>query len=128
MIPVKGQVNIDHKPVANVIVYFWPDVSTKENFATRHGMGQTDAKGRFVLKCGRASGADGIEAGSYHVTFSRPVAPGGKAVSAYTKPEQRGTVESIPKPYNDHANPKNSPSTAIVSETQKDFVFELRAN
>jgi hypothetical protein len=126
MLPVKGQVMIEHKPAANVTVYFWPDASTKDNFATRHAMGQTDATGQFVLKCSRG-GLEGIEAGDYHVTFSKPISAEGRPIVGFEKPEQSGTIESIPRPYNDHANPKNSPSTASVSSGSQEFVFDLPA-
>jgi hypothetical protein len=124
MIPVKGQVTINHKPVADVTVYFWPDDSTRENFASRHAMGQTDAGGRFVLHCGRG-GVEGIEAGEYHVTFSRPISAEGRPITGFEKPEKTGTVDAIPRPYNDHSNPKNSPITATVSSSSKDFSFDL---
>jgi hypothetical protein len=126
MVPVKGQVTINHKPAADVTVYFWPDSSTRDNFATRHAMGQTDASGRFVLQCGRG-GVEGIEAGEYHVTFTRPVSPEGRPITGFEKPEKSGTTDSILRPYNDHANPKNSPVTATVSSSSNDFTFDLPA-
>jgi hypothetical protein len=136
MIPVKGQVMIDHKPMADVIVYFWPVVSTPETFGYRHSMGVTDGDGHFSLKCSR-DGLNGIEGGDYYVTFSKAVDPptpstGDNAKSHNARPgrkkvEKGRRVESIPLPYSDHAHPMNSPRKVTVSSTSREFTFDLPA-
>jgi hypothetical protein len=127
MIPVKGLVKIDHQAAAGVLVFFWPDVSTKDNFGFRHAVGITDSEGHFFLKCSR-DGLLGIEAGEYHVTFSKSVDPPGIKESDPLVDEKRKSnrrVESVPIPYSDHAHPKNSPSQVAVSSSNANFTFDL---
>src|SRR5262249_30230417 len=121
LVAVTGTVKIDGKPADKVLVNFWPADGGAKNFTTRHAVGISDAQGRFALFC--SGGAEGLEAGEYKVTLSRPVA-GGKAVqtSATIKAEGVGTVESIPARY---LKPADSPISASVSETNHDFVFEV---
>lgn len=106
--PVAGTVTIAGKPADNVRVYFWPE-SGASTQGTRLGMAITSADGRFEIASG--SGAPGLEAGSYRVTFSRPLARG-TSLPAADRPE--GAVESIPAPYCDHTTPGNSPIAVRV--------------
>jgi hypothetical protein len=132
VIPVSGIVKINHEPASGVLVFFWPDSSTKETFGYRHAVGISDDKGHYYLKCSR-DGLLGVEEGQYHVTFSKPVDPPSppKAEPGKDKDEREEKhrpsrrVESIPLPYSDHAHPKNSPSLVTVSRTGDRFDFDL---
>lgn len=122
LVPVTGLVKIDGKPARAVMVYFWPGDDAPENFPTRHAIGISDAQGRFKLQCS-AGGVDGIEAGTYRVTFSKPVARSGKEMtSPNVKPDELGAVESLPPKYTDK---DKTDQTATVSKESTDFVFEL---
>jgi len=121
MYQVTGLVTVNGKPADLVAVYFWPaDMTTRRNFMFRNATGTTDGQGRFALKSG--AGSDGIAAGEYKVTFSRPMIRG-KAVTAITrKSSATGAVESIPVQY---CEPDQTPVTATVSNKQQDFTFDV---
>lgn len=121
--PVTGTVKIDGKPTGAVQVRFSPADASADNIATRIGLGITDAQGKFSLIC--AGGTDGIEAGDYKVTFSRPVEQGRPVMTSATmKPEGARTIESIPPIY---LKPETTPVTATVPKGGKDFIFEVKA-
>jgi hypothetical protein len=120
---VTGVVTINGKPTEKVAVYFWPTDMKARNYSMyRNAVGITDAQGRFMLKSG--AGSEGIAAGDYKVTFSRPTVRG-KPVTAETKKSARtGAVESIPVQY---CEPDQTPVTATVSDKQRDFTFDVPA-
>jgi len=117
--PVSGEVKIAAKPAPGVRVFFAPGTLGEATPSTRIGFGVTDADGRFKINC--SSGEEGLERGTYHVTFSRPLARG-KSFGASERPD--GAVESVPPPYSDHKNPGNSPITASVPSSAS-LVLEL---
>lgn len=119
--PVTGEVKIAAKPAMGVRVFFAPATLADSTPSTRIGFGVTDAEGRYKINC--SSGEEGLERGTYHVTFSRPLAKG-KTFGASERPE--GAVESVPLPYSDHKNPGNSPVTASVPSSAA-LVFDIPA-
>jgi hypothetical protein len=121
MYQVTGTVTVNGKPADLVAVYFWPaDMTSRRNFMFRNATGTTDGQGKFALKSG--AGSEGIAAGDYKVTFSRPMVRG-KAVSATArKSSTTGATESIPVQY---CEPDQTPVTATVSDKHRDFTFDV---
>jgi len=121
IVPVTGAVSIDGKPTDKVLVNFYPADGSAHNFGSRHGIGITDAQGKFKLIC--SGGLEGLEAGKYKVTFSRPVVRGRAALAdANFKPEESGTVESIPKQY---TQPETTPESVTLASYGGDLQFAL---
>jgi len=117
--PVQGEVKIGGQPAAGVRVYFWPVQQLNNPPATRLGLGFTDSEGRFTVVCGL--GQDGLERGEYAVTFSRMQAQG-QSLGQFDRRDD--AVESVPMPYCDHDNPRNSPIRAKVDGITP-LVFEI---
>jgi hypothetical protein len=122
VVPVTGTVHVDGKPTEKVLVNFYPADSSPQHFGVRHAIGITDAQGKFKLIC--SGGLEGIAAGNYKVTFSRPVIRGRAALTdANAKPEESGTVESMPKNY---THPDTTPVSITIPKVGGDFVLEVK--
>lgn len=120
--PVTGTVNVDGKPTDKVLVNFYPADSSPQHFGVRHAIGITDAQGKFKLIC--SGGLEGVAAGDYKVTFSRPVIRGRAALAdANSKPEESGTVESMPK---DYTQPESTPVSVKVGKGGGDFSLDVK--
>jgi hypothetical protein len=118
---VTGLVTVNGKPADLVAVCFWPtDMTTRRNFMYRNATGTTDGQGRFALKSG--AGSEGIAAGEYKVTFSRPMVRGKAVTATIRKSSATGAVESIPVQF---CEPEQTPLTATVSDKQRDFTFDV---
>jgi hypothetical protein len=122
LVPVTGTVKLDGKPVGGVRVHFWPTDASSKTFVYQLALGITDTQGKFEL---HSSHGLGIAAGNYKVTFSRPLAAGGKTVNdPNRKPEEAGARESLPPHYTDQ---DKTQETATVSKESNDFVFNLKS-
>jgi hypothetical protein len=120
--PVTGTVTINGKPTGKVLVNVYPADGSAHNFGTRHAIGITDAQGKFKLIC--SGGMEGIEAGQYKVTFSRPMVRGQAALTdANSKPEDSGTVESIPK---DYTQVETTPVYLKIPKGGGDFTLDVK--
>lgn len=123
VVPVTGVVRVDGKLLDKVLVNFYPADETAKHFGVRHAIGITDAQGRFKLIC--SGGVEGIAAGQYKVTFSRPVVRGQAALTdANSKPEQSGTVESMPK---DYTQPQTTPVTVTIDKGGGELTLEVKS-
>jgi len=120
--PVSGTVTVNNKPTSKVLVNFYPADSSSHNFGTRHAIGISDADGKFKLIC--SGGLEGIEAGEYKVTFSRPMVRGQAALAdANSKPEESGTVESMPKQY---TQVETTPVSLKIPKGGGDFTLDVK--
>lgn len=99
LVPVKGCVTMDNKPIEGAMVVFSPRSSTTSGDGS---IGITDANGNYEATSG---GANGAAVGSYKIMISRLTDPTGKPVVATleTPPANLGAVESMPPKYADHA-------------------------
>ena len=118
LVPATGVVTVGGNPAAEVRVFFWPDPAPSQTPPSRLGTAITDAEGKFRIAC---ADGEGIEAGSYRVTFSRYTA-GSRIVKASERVE--GSTEGIPMPYSNHESPASSPATAAVNGSTE-FRFDL---
>lgn len=117
LVPVKGVVQLDGRPVADAVVRFHPVEVTKGN----GGFGLTDAAGRFSARVGQ--GPWGLYPGSYKVTLSRKSLPEGTPLDPKTPKEcedwQRAfdtAPETFPSLY---TSPETTPLQTVVSDGLK---------
>lgn len=114
----RGTVTIGGKPANHVRVYFHSSHASKDRRPSQVGMGITDSEGRFFITSG---GGEGVERGTYYVTFSRVTSEG----RVLTPEERRDDAsESIPLPFCNHDEPHTSGMTATV-DGQQEFTFSL---
>lgn len=115
--PVSGTVTVDGEAVQGVSVTFFPEGTTKGN----GGFGATDASGQFTLK--DRDQRDGVAEGTYRVLLTRLVKPDGSPIGGEEMAADVGAVNQLPEVYND---PKGSPLTATVGQTNEPFKFEIK--
>lgn len=98
LVPVKGVVRLDGKPIENVFVCFWA-LEPGDPSRTGYGLGVTDADGNVVIK--DLFGKEGIFPGKYKVTFSLWVNAQGVpiAVNAKVRDVYGGARDIMPKKY-----------------------------
>lgn len=97
LVPVKGCVTLDNKPLEGAVVIFSPQGANMADGA----VGTTDAQGNYEATAG---GATGAPVGPYKIMISRLVDPAGKTVIATldNPPANLGAIESMPGKYSDH--------------------------
>jgi len=100
LVPVKGIVTLDDKPLADATVAFHP--KTKEGF--QGAIGTTDASGKYelVTEAGNGKTVKGVLPGFYQVTVSKMVKQDGTPFIYKGEPGgpmSMGAVESIPMLY-----------------------------
>jgi hypothetical protein len=120
IIAVEGVVLLDGAPLNNVQVRFMPQI---EHGAEYIATGVTDRAGRFQLMCNGQSGAC---AGENYVVIAEAGIPArlqGEEAQAHLA-EYLRSLGGRPLPPR-YANPAESPLTAQVSETSREFVFAL---
>lgn len=114
-VPVNVKVTYRGAPVAEASVQFLPDGSG--NAAT----GITDAQG--IARLTTFEQNDGAVPGSYRVTIRKSIQVGGADPSDPDAPPVPATYrEELPAKY---AAPDTSGLTAQVSDSQREFTFEL---
>jgi len=119
---VTGVVTVDGKPTDGVMVSYWPEDMSAENFNTRHAIAVSDAQGRYVLKC--SGNAEGIEAGRYKVTLSRPLLRGKPLyVEGAKMTKDDGTIETLPKQFLD---PNKTPILVTVPKGGAEIPLEVK--
>ncbi|MCA8984384.1 MAG: carboxypeptidase regulatory-like domain-containing protein [Planctomycetaceae bacterium] len=91
LVPVTGTISIDGTPVAGVTLSFIPQSGT----SGKGGYAVSDESGHFIAK--DYSHSDGLEPGSYYVTFSRLLMPDGKPIPEGANAADVGAVESLPE-------------------------------
>ena len=98
LVPVKGCITLDNRPLEGATVIFTPQGSKMGDGA----IGTTDANGNYEATAG---GATGAPLGAYKVTISRLIDSAGKPVVATleTPPANLGAREAMPPKYSDHA-------------------------
>jgi hypothetical protein len=98
LVPAKGVVRLDGKPIENVFVCFWA-LEPGDPSRTGYGLGITDAQGNVVVK--DLFGKEGIFPGKYKVTFSLYVNAQGEpiAVNAKARDVYGGARDIMPKKY-----------------------------
>lgn len=82
LVPAKGVLTLDGKPLAGATVIFHSDGKRGQE-----GVGQTDDKGAFVL---RTTNRDGAIPGSYKVTVQSYVKPDGSPLVVTEQDRQQG--------------------------------------
>ena len=93
-----------------------------KSYASRFGIGFTDAEGKYQV---HASNGDGLETGEYKVTFSRQMDRSGKGpIDPSKKPDEAGARETLPPELTDQAKTQHS---ATVTETSHEFDFDLKS-
>jgi hypothetical protein len=101
LVPVRGTVRLDGKPLAGAVVMFLP-VGMKGTVS----VGETDAEGAYKLTY---LNSDGTTAGDYRVTVSYLESTGGKPQGIYARfspsyrPEMVGAKERLPAEYSAQA-------------------------
>ena len=93
LVPVKGTVKLDGKPLANATVMFNPLQGTKGT----GGYAVTDAEGNFAIK--HRSDKEGCEPGEYGITFTKITQPDGSPLPPNADRATVGMVEQIPAAY-----------------------------
>jgi hypothetical protein len=116
LVPVKGVVRLDGKPVPEAVVNFHPVEVTKGN----GGFGLADASGSFSAKI--RQGLWGLYPGSYKVTLSRRPLPAGTPENPKTPQEceaweraYQAAPETFPTSYTD---PATTPLSATIDGRQ----------
>jgi hypothetical protein len=120
VVPIKGTVKLDGKPVAGADVVF-VSASSPTSF-----VGKTNDAGAYELQ-GAAGGATAIQ-GTYKVTISRRAKADGSPLAADEppmSPANIGSVEQMPQKY---ARPDLSQLTATVSAQGGTYDFPLTSN
>lgn len=122
LVPAKGIVKLDGKPVAHVHVCFWPEEDGADLMKRGYGMGISDVEGHFVIK--DLYGNEGIFPGKYKVTVSLYVDRKGKPIPPNSKPDEvyGGARDIMPRQYND---PRTTPLRAEVPATGLNKTFEI---
>lgn len=114
-VPVKVTVTYHGAPVAEATVQFLPDGSG--NAAT----GITDAQG--IARLTTFEQNDGAVPGSYRVTVRKSIQVGGASANDPDAPPVPASYrEELPTKY---ASPETSGLTVQVSDSQREFTFEL---
>ncbi|MCG6155043.1 carboxypeptidase-like regulatory domain-containing protein [Rubinisphaera margarita] len=109
LIPVTGTILLDGEPLANAAVNFQPTKGT----TTQGAYGVTDAAGKFTAK--QYSQTEGVEPGTYSVTFSKIAMPDGSPIPEGQTAADVGAVESLP------------PHLTAASETGSKYVLTVAA-
>lgn len=106
VVPCSGTVTMDGKPLAQAMVLYIPDISTKG----QGGSGTTDESGKYTVSSRNAKGemVPGIIPGKYKVAFSRMVKPDGTVwtpdATNSAGPATVGAREELPLKYSNAAN------------------------
>lgn len=90
LIPVSGTVTLDGEPLAGVTLSFIPQSGTN----SMGGYGITDEAGKFLVT--HYSQAEGIETGTYSVTFSKLVMKDGNPIPPDVDAADVGAVQKLP--------------------------------
>ncbi|MGC1273533.1 MAG: hypothetical protein WBC44_07470 [Planctomycetaceae bacterium] len=110
LVPVSGTVVMENQPVDGVAVIFIPGEGTKGTGA----VGVSDAEGKFTLM--HQSGEQGIEPGSYGVSFSRMRMPNGSPIPEGQSAADVGAVDAVPAHFR---NPERPAFTETIPEEGK---------
>ena len=97
LVPVKGTITLDGKPLVAALVEFIPVGTTRGN----GGTGFTDAEGKYELRAPK--GDQGVPVGEYRVRLSKLVMPDGSPYSAESglAPMDSDAKEVLPPRYCD---------------------------
>lgn len=118
LLPVKGTVTLDDKPLAGATVTFQPlEAGGSPSY------GQTDASGSYTLEF--AAGKPGAMPGKHQVRISKSVDDG---VSTEKSPEVKGKTrrvarETVPAKYN-----RETTLEVTVEEGKKVYNFDLESD
>jgi hypothetical protein len=113
MAPVSGRILMDHRPLANADVRFYPS----EGKNLPYSVGETDDQGNYTLDLAAGRGGEGAIVGEHRVTISiderklrKPLGP-------------KGPRELVPRKYN-----RNTTLTCTVPpEGKQDADFDLKS-
>lgn len=115
LVPLRGTVTLDGKPLADATVVF-----LAREGESRQTSGTTDDTGQFSLATG--SGNEGAIPGEYDVLITKFVMPDGSPVPPDVPPMDVGATEALPPHY---SSPSAMTLSATVPESGGDVVFDL---
>jgi hypothetical protein len=119
IIEVSGIVLLQGAPVYNAEVLFFPQIDHGPQYVAK---GVTDKEGRFTLTCNGQSGACADENLVVIKDAPIPAKLQGENVQAELQKYMKSLGARPPPRY---GNVVGSPLSALVSETQRTFVFDL---
>jgi hypothetical protein len=122
MVPVKGVVKLNGKPVPHCKVGFFPDTDEFDPDKHGYGYGVTDAAGAFEIQ--HPGGEKGIYPGRYKVTLVLWVDGKGKPIPADAKPSEvpGGVKNLMPMKYESLGT---TPETVTVPSGGLEHTFDV---
>lgn len=124
--PVSGKVTYSGKPYARLLIYFRPASGEVDKFGSNHGVGETDAEGKFTVK---SAAGGGLQSGSYKVTFAlyQDVRSGKPVGGGSEKPDESGiaTKQVVAAPHDDETSQATTPVTFTVRSGDNTFDFDI---
>ena len=122
LLPVSGTLTIDGEPASHVTIVFTPDNAT----AGQGGYTVTDDSGHFEVKhMSNVEGANGVEPGSYVLSFSKLTMPDGNPIPEGKDAADVGATESLPKKLSS-PDPERPAHILKVDEAKTDVKLDLK--
>lgn len=118
LVPVKGKITLDGKPLESAQVLFQPKGGT----AGQGAYASTAEDGSFTLKYN--SGQEGCPKGEYVIMITKLLTPDGKAVPAGQNAADVDARDIIPARYKDPDAPLNS---IMISGPNSDVNIDLKS-